>query len=357
MTNLKLELDKRVIEGLIRTQTDGELTIYNYTEECQFGKKWDEYSLMARGLILDSEGNIIARPFDKFFNSDEAITPFTDPISLEEVFLIHGKPRIEEKMDGSLGIIFNYKGKVRVATRGSFQSDQAIEAMKMLSSKNLEERLFPEGWTYLFEIIYPENRIVIDYHGKRDLIYLATRENSTGDYVQDPHLGWMFPVPEVYNSMVSSIPNKEGYVLVFPDGFRVKVKFEEYVRLHRIMTGLTDKAIWESLRAGDEINLTGVPEEFSKIVKEKVDFFKHRFKIIKERAIKAYDLLLEHSYPVIDDWRTTDKLDKNSRQIRSNFAKRAVDTANPGLMFMLYDGKNIDDAIWKLIKPKIEEEV
>ena len=72
------------------------LSIYNYTRSCQYESKWDEITLNCRGLVLDRDGNVVAKPFDKFFNYEELKEIPNEPF---EVF---------EKMDGSLGILFNY---------------------------------------------------------------------------------------------------------------------------------------------------------------------------------------------------------------------------------------------------------
>lgn len=116
------------------------LTIWNYTEEVQYGNKWDEMTLSARGLVTDEFGTIVARPFKKFFNMEEGKhTPTSD----FEVF---------EKVDGSLGIVFNYKDEWLIATRGSFTSDQAIKGKEMLDRYPTEK--LDKNKTYLFEIIY-----------------------------------------------------------------------------------------------------------------------------------------------------------------------------------------------------------
>ena len=104
-----------------------------------------------RGLVLDSDGNVVAKPFKKFFNLEE-LTPGQIPNEPFEVF---------EKMDGSLGILFNYKGEWILATKGSFISEQAVKGMQILKKYKYERLL--EGYTYLFEIIYSENRIVCQY--------------------------------------------------------------------------------------------------------------------------------------------------------------------------------------------------
>jgi hypothetical protein len=73
------------------------LSIWNYTPEVQYGQSWDEVTLQCRGLVTDNEGNIVARPFKKFFNIEEGKHTPTEEF---DVF---------EKMDGSLGILFYYE--------------------------------------------------------------------------------------------------------------------------------------------------------------------------------------------------------------------------------------------------------
>lgn len=54
----------------------------------------------------------------------------------------------------------NYKGhNVYIATRGSFESDQALWATEWIQ-KRFRPVDFLAGYTYLYEIIYPENRVV-----------------------------------------------------------------------------------------------------------------------------------------------------------------------------------------------------
>jgi len=90
------------------------LTIWNYSQTTQFEKKWDEITLMCRGLVTDDKGNIVARPFSKFFNIEEDRHKATDEFD------------VYEKMDGSLGIMFNYESTWIFASRGSFTSDQSV---------------------------------------------------------------------------------------------------------------------------------------------------------------------------------------------------------------------------------------
>lgn len=145
ITNEKI--DELILSGSITKRKHPKYDIYilNYTPEVQYSNEWTPDLLMCRGLVVDSDANIVARPFEKFFNySEEDVN--TLPNEPYEVYL---------KMDGSLGILFNYNDEWIISTRGSFESEQAIHATEILNTKykdvlpNLNKEL-----TYLFEIIY-----------------------------------------------------------------------------------------------------------------------------------------------------------------------------------------------------------
>ena len=136
------KLNKYYEDGLLYKQIHPTLplTIWNYTEKVQYESLWDEITLMCRGLVTDEEGNIVARPFKKFFNIEE------------NKYIPTSKFDVYEKMDGSLGILFNYKGEWIFASRGSFTSDQAIKGAELLRKYPIS--LLDSKNTYLFEIIY-----------------------------------------------------------------------------------------------------------------------------------------------------------------------------------------------------------
>jgi len=119
-------------------------------------------TISCRGLIVDTEtGEVIIRPFQKFFNYEEV--PNEVPWETSEYIYV------QEKMDGSLGILFRYKDDWILATRGSFTSTQAVRGMEILKSK-YDLNKFEHTVAYLVEIIYPENRIVVDYGRRKDHI-------------------------------------------------------------------------------------------------------------------------------------------------------------------------------------------
>ena len=284
-------LNKYISEGLVVKNDHPTLpiSIYNYSRTCQYENKWDEITKACRGLILDQEGNVIAKGFDKFFNMEEH-QPEEIPNEPFEVF---------EKLDGSLGILFWYQGKWILATKGSFTSDQAIRGREILVKKYNFEPI-PKGYTTLVEIIYPENRIVCGYGDEESLVVLSMINNSSGkelDYTSLLYISDETRMPVVkkydavndYKTLKSLISkDREGYVIRFRNGFRMKIKGEEYVRLHRILTGFSNVDIWEYLKDGKNIDelLDRVPDEFDKWVRTTIKDLRYEKMSIQENAGK-----------------------------------------------------------------------
>ena len=92
-----------------------------------------------------------------------------------------------EKLDGSLGILYWLNNLPYIATRGSFESEQARHATEILHGRYQHTfSSMDTNKTYLFEIIYPENRIVVDYGEMDDLILLTVIDNQTGHESIEP---------------------------------------------------------------------------------------------------------------------------------------------------------------------------
>jgi len=324
------------------------LSIWNYTPEVQYGQLWDEVTLQCRGLVTDKEGNVVAYPFKKFFNIEENKHTPTENF---EVY---------EKMDGSLGILFFYEGKWVVATRGSFTSTQAIKAREMLDTKyNLES--IPKGYTTLFEIIYPENRIVVDYGDEEKLVVLGMTNRFNGkelDYesVVNMHSESGIPVVKRYDGikdystlkgMVEN--NKEGFVVKFSNGDRMKIKGEEYLRLHKIMTNISTTGVWEMLSNGNDVNemLKDVPDEFYKKVKEYADTLSYGYHQVSEHCGKAHDYFRYGKYG-----------DREVEPTKKEYAEHVMNYSHPpyrSVMFAMWDGKPYDKLIWNILKPEFKK--
>jgi T4 RnlA family RNA ligase len=322
--------------GLLYSQTHPilPLTIWNYTEKVQYESLWDEVTLATRGLVTDSSGRVVARPFSKFFNLEEGKH---QPTQEFEVF---------EKMDGSLGIVFVWEGQVVYATRGSFASDQA-KWMATWGDRYNFSNILVEGYTYLFEIIYPENMIVVNYGGESRLVLLGVIKTDTGEETSWTDLslvdGWDLVKRydgisdyTLLKGMVES--NREGFVVRFSNGDRVKIKGEEYLRLHRIMTNLSTTAIWEVLSGGGDVlsTLTDVPDEFY----DKI----HQY---SKELMDKYTKLEDEYHFIFKILSRSDDF-----EFRAGFAERAKRYKYPAILFKMYDDKDYSGLIWKLIRPE-----
>ena len=358
---MKEVLEKYHSEGLLYKQVHPTLplTIWNYTPRVQYGefkdkyKLWDDITKQTRGLVTDNEGNVVARPFKKFFNIEENQYTPTDKFD------------VYEKMDGSLGILFNYKGEWVMATRGSFTSEQSVKGFELLQKYDYQK--LNKSYTYLFEIIYSKNRIVLDYDFE-DLVLLGVINTEDG-YEFDLHnnkeynvrlsntiknLGFRivqkFDGIKDYSTLKNMIPdNREGFVIRFTNGDRIKVKGEEYLRLHKIMTDLSTTKVWEVLSEGGNFNdfLNTVPDEFYERIKQYEGNLKYAFYQVSEYCGKSHDYFRYGKYN-----------DKEVEPTKKEFAEHVMKNVHPPyrpVMFSMWDKKPYDHLIWKLLKPKFEK--
>ena len=260
-------LGGQVEAGNIMVQTDGDLRLYCYTKQCTYERAWNVWTKMARGLILDVfNRRIVATPFEKFFNWGESEggedLPFYPNLPFESY----------EKLDGSLLIVFYYMGKWRTATKGSFNSTQAQWGQEQIASSGLIKYLSP-GVTYLFEAIYNENRIVIRYpyeglvslgaYAPNGYEWILTGfENIPGIRMAKRY--FFGSISEMLYKAKHLKASEEGWVVRFSNGQRVKIKGDEYKRIHAMVSRMTPLSIWESMKNGGDLGAIrkDLPEEF-----------------------------------------------------------------------------------------------
>jgi len=334
MARMRELAEKRLISTNKHEKYD--LLIHNYTPSCQYSKAWDDLTIMCRGLITDLEGNIISRPFPKFFNLQEH---FGDDCKLPKINWKQGF-YVSEKFDGSLGIVYPTPDGYKIATRGSFTSDQAIKATEMLAK--LDNNFHPD-YSYLFEILFPQNRIVVDYGESETLVLLDVIETRSGKsvynferFAKELNCDGVFDLglkKEAIEKLDGG--NREGVVVRFEDGTRIKVKIAEYVRLHRLITGTNARSIWEILKNGGDMRelIDRVPDEYYSWVKKTEKQIKEDFEVIKSEAMVDFER-------------------RDNGWQKKEFAEYAKKTRYPHLLFRLFDKKDIPDMIWKMIYPK-----
>lgn len=331
-------LNKYVEDGLLMVTKHETypLYIYNYTRSVQYGGLWDDVTINFRGTILDESGNLVAKSFPKFKNIEEHLSTELP----NEDFNIY------EKMDGSLGITYFYDNKWNMATRKCFYSDQAIKGLEILN--RFDTSLLDVNYTYLFEIIYPNNWIIVRYNEEK-LVLLAKYNVATGEEgdVQTDYYKANFDVVNCYDNLPNNFgelkrtieDNKEGYVLRFKNGMRVKMKSEEYVKLHKILTNVSNMDIWLYMKNGEDLSLIldVIPDEMDNNVKEFVDYLKMSYNIVYDTALDFYDKLF----------------DENMIASKKDFALLIKDLCpnNKALLFAFWDKKEYENIIWNIVKP------
>lgn len=330
-------------DGWIRSQTHPSLPliIWNYTNQTQYDAHWDKITLNCRGLVTDLDGKHVSKGFPKFFNYSENRTDIPETIDYVEVW---------EKMDGSYIGLFWYADQWIINSKGSFTSDQVIWASEILMRINLEN--LNKSWTYCFELIVPENRIVCDYGEERSLYFLSAFCNGLeieeispsefieGDIIEFPKLLQL----NTFNPgklREDAIDNKEGYVIKFKNGERCKIKFEEYLRLHRIVTNTTSYDIWELLRFNGDFQeiIDRVPDEFMTFVTDTKNDLERNFNNLKTEITSEFKTICL-SLGQCDD---------------KTFAKFIEGNEYKHYLFALRNNKSIDDQIWVKIKPVFQK--
>lgn len=335
------DLKQLIADDYINVQKHptADLYIYNYSPKAQYDRLWNEWTLACRGLIMNGWHEVVARPFQKFFNLEES----------ENLILPDEPFEVYEKMDGSLGILYWVDGTERlpkpaIATRGSFTSEQATVATELLHTKYTDSiKYLDPTKTYLFEIIYPENRIVIDYGDARKLVLLAVIDTKTGkEFSMEDIPYYFFETAKRYDGLndlqqlkALEEDNREGFVVKFKNGYRLKVKFEEYVRIHKIITRVSTVNIWEYLKEGQELLpiLERVPDEFYDWVKETHAKLLNDFAQIEAESQSEFKIL------------TTKK----------ETALYYQTCKYPAILFKMMENRPYDHIIWKMIRPKFEK--
>lgn len=335
-------LEKYVAEGWLISQSHPTLPliIYNYSQSTQYESKWDEVTLQCRGLVFDEEGNQVSYPFKKFFNIEEGKHI---PTSYFEVY---------EKVDGSLITAFNYKGEWVVSSRGSFTSDQAVAAQKLFNDLKNTNKL-ETGTTYLFELVAPWNRIVVNYGDVEELVLLGAKtqkyeaswqELSKISKVIGCRVARKFAFKDYKEIQKLNWDNHEGFIVRFSNGDRCKIKFADYVKLHKVLTNCSSYDVWENLMTFGKLPkemLNDVPDEFYNWLRN-----------LEKTLWKEYNLVLNkhkaHLSNILKYCNTRKEIALRIQQLND---------VNRGLLFSLYldSQEKVDKLVWSMIKPKYEK--
>ena len=340
---IKPYIEKRLVTER-KHPKDPNLSIFCYTKHCMYESAWDEVTMQCRGLILNTAtGEIVARPFKKFFTYGQ----FNISIPKET-------PLVSAKFDGSLGILYFLNDEPYIATKGGFDNDHALWATEWFRNHvpQWDWKYWQSTSTELFEIVYPGNKIIVDY-GWSGLVRLGAVEKHTGKFyplLENSELEEGFktapyiPATDKQKDLDylsnMNIENEEGFVLYYPKANKhIKIKFEEYMRLHKIITQVSKIGIWESMRYGTSMErvLKDVPDEF-------FDWVKAEKKKIQDDYDEIYDCCGSYFESIqLKDW---------TRKEQALFINKEVPKKYRGIVFTMMDGGDYKDLIYKRIRPK-----
>lgn len=272
------ELRAEIADGYVKEQKHPTLplTILNYTDKATYDRRWNRVTSHCRGLIVhDVTHEVIARGPRKFFNYGE---PSATEYPLDTLV------RLTRKEDGSLGIGWVYDDGedwcYGIATRGSFTSEQATHASVLTNgSTTAHYELFSDSIdyyarrniSYIGEIVFPENRIVLDYGVRDEVIPLGAVDNKTGLITWRPNNVLVEGQPAIMTlaeAIALPIPDdEEGYVLDILDEYlnvvdHLKLKGDRYKELHAAIFGLTEARVYEAwLKDGAADLIEALPDE------------------------------------------------------------------------------------------------
>ena len=244
--NILKELKAKSVDSLAElyklkvSKKDG-LVILNYD---QIESKKNHPSVdECRGLVVTEGGELVARAFKRFYNLEEKLTQDFD----------WSEFTTNDKVDGSLILIYFYNGEWRINTRGSFGEGiihtECPYTWSSLVKECVNVNLLDKRYTYVAELCSRYNKVVVDYptpivyilsafKGEEELTLEETFALTEGAGFEKPVCYKLRSVQEV-SEWISAASNKyggayEGVVLRDKKNCRIKVKNPLYVALHHL---------------------------------------------------------------------------------------------------------------------------
>lgn len=304
----------------------------------------------ARGLIFDAGGNLMSRPFHKFFNVNERAETQTYEIDMSQPHVIM------EKMDGSMIRPILVDGYLRLATKMGV-TNVAMDAEAWLAAKDDRYKgwllhCIKNGITPIFEWVSPFNQIVIAYE-EADLVLLACRDNITGEYSMPNYQdGCPFTIVPRYGSMDGNIieyidrqrgkEGREGDIIRFADGHMLKIKNDWYVRIHKTIDRITfDRNI---------VDL---------IVNEEVDDVIPMLPTVQVDRIRDFEKRFWDAFKVKEDVLLADRdicsqlYENDRKRIALEYVPTLKNKADAQFIFRMLDGHNVRDLLLDHVRKNI----
>lgn len=384
VANFELSQEQWLRFGDVDVKQYDDCLLFNYNQKAQFSDRWNAFETMSRGLLLCRRtGRVVGRSFDKFFNYGQG-----GRYPSRNAYPVY----VFEKMDGSMGASYydHADSKMKIYTRGSLESEQAKWATEYLDTHypQVREEL-PSHHTLIFEIIAPSidpHIVNYDYEG---LVLLAVRRCDYGSFLPYfpnqgfEHAHWLdsqfgiaqhfgFRLPKLYNLSDFAEAHKihemtgnpdyqteEGWVILYSDGSRWKVKTDTYRHLHATMYSLSPKMIAQFLREGTYDDMVAlIPDEAPHIfdrVNTIANELRGYYDAIHNDLSKRFQSKVNSALNQFEFLSSGEPLTRDQRKEYALFVMSdGDDSALKKLMFRYLNDRNIDlngddrDMIWQM---------
>ena len=321
----------------LTVKQSGCYVMFKYDKFCKvfatnkFSEFWDMYDGIyryCRGVVFDitsKDIDIVALPFDKFFNigevSDSSMSHVKELIDKSEYV------EISEKMDGSLCFASKYNGVINLFGSNSLEAknSKSLKIAKMLFDKDLNySRMINEneGKTFIFELISQYDKHVVDYPSDMDGLYLCgircnddgklypySKVSAVAESYNVKHVKFYYgmSLDDALSSLSKYKANeKEGYVLNI-DGNLFKLKCDDYVNIHKLLSKASSYNVIIKSIVDDTFDdiISKVPiihrERTMRIYEKIVKWRNDRIDYIKTESdkLKKLDLADRELYPYI----------------------------------------------------------
>jgi RNA ligase len=218
-------------------------------------EKTDNLLRECRGIIFNIHGEVIRRPYHKFFNVGEVPSTKLEALDLSQ------DHEYLEKLDGSMIAPFILNNQIIWATKMAAPAFHAMVVEHVSKKQNILYEQAVNNFdkhriTLIFEWCSRQSRIVLDYP-KDTLILTGARFMQSGYYLsreelQDISTQYNIPLVKALNhemskedfiNYVRSLKNEEGYVIRFSDnhGEMTKIKADDYVLAHKMIDTLNSE--------------------------------------------------------------------------------------------------------------------
>ena len=235
------------------------------------------------------------------------------------------------KFDGSLGIAFQWNNEVKVTTRRRMDSEQAIWAKQWIQD-HCNASVFQTGFTYLFEIVYKVNTVIVEYPFQGLVLLAVTDGNGrelpydevmrfgraagffmvtpriTGSYSEITwYCGGIPPSRESTQQPRSSLSSgklptcprqQEGWVVKFKDGRRQKIIHQWWKDVSKVTHLVHPQIVWLLVRHNQIENVfRNVPNRFrreiQRMMKAIARLFYQSLELMRQSTSSSHTITIE----------------------------------------------------------------